>query len=170
MEILSKYIIEIIFGLISAGALAFCKHLHSQNKKLKKLQEADKTKEQRQMILNEIEPIIQELTIIHNEIDTNKINTQAEIAQMKLDSNHTHENMYNDLKEIQKGNDRNFAIILNSYKFRLIQLCKTHIQDGYISNNDFEQITEMYKLYTGLGGNGQAQEYYDKVMMLEIRD
>ena len=170
MEILSNYIIEIIFGLISAGALAFCKYLHSQNKKLKKLQEADKTKEQRQMILNEIEPIIQELTIIHNEIDTNKINTQAEIAQMKLDANHTHENMYNDLKEIQKGNDRNFTLILNSYKFRLIQLCKTHIQDGYISNHDFEQITEMYKLYTGLGGNGQAQEYYDKVMMLEIRD
>ena len=78
--------------------------------------------------------------------------------------------MYNDLKEIQKGNDRNFTIILNSYKFRLIQLCKTHIQDGYISNNDFEQITEMYKLYTGLGGNGQAQEYYDKVMALEIKD
>ena len=86
MEILSNYIIEIIFGLISAGALAFCKHLHSQNKELKKLQEADKTKEQRQMILNEIEPIIQELTIIHNEIDTNKINTQAELAQMKLDA------------------------------------------------------------------------------------
>lgn len=170
MEILSKYIIEIIFGLISAGALAFCRYLHSQNKELKKLQEADKVKEQRQMILNEIEPIIQELTIIHNKIDTNKINTQTEIAQMKLDANHTHENMYNDLKEIQKGNDRNFALILNSYKFRLIQLCKTHIQDGYISNNDFEQITEMYKLYTGLGGNGQAQEYYDKVMALEIRD
>jgi hypothetical protein len=26
----------------------------------------------------------------------------------------------------------------------------------------------MYKLYSGLGGNGQAKMYYDKVVMLEI--
>ena len=88
---------------------------------------------------------------------------------MKLSAEHTHEHMYDDLKKIQQGNDRNFELILNSYKFRLIQLCKTHIKDGYISEHDFEQITEMYKLYTGLGGNGQAQEYYDKVIALEIK-
>ena len=27
----------------------------------------------------------------------------------------------------------------------------------------------MYKLYHGLGGNGQAQEYYDKVLELELK-
>ena len=27
----------------------------------------------------------------------------------------------------------------------------------------------MYKLYHGLGGNGQAQEYYEKVLELEIK-
>jgi hypothetical protein len=59
-------------------------------------------------------------------------------------------------------------LIINSYKFRLIQLCKTHLRDGYITESDFEQITEMYKLYHGLGGNGQAQEYYEKVIKLEI--
>ena len=73
---------------------------------------------------------------------------------MKLNAEHTHEHMYEDLKKIQQGNERNFELILNSYKFRLIQLCKTHIKDGYISSHDFEQITEMYKLYAGLGGNG----------------
>ena len=39
MEILSKYFIEIFFGLVSAGLLAFCKHLYNQNKELKDLQE-----------------------------------------------------------------------------------------------------------------------------------
>jgi hypothetical protein len=43
------------------------------------------------------------------------------------------------------------------------------LRDGYITESDFEQITEMYKLYTGLGGNGQAEEYYDKVLDLQIK-
>jgi hypothetical protein len=59
---------------------------------------------------------------------------------------------------------------VDSYKFRLIQLCKTHLRDGYITEHDFEQITEMYKLYDGLGGDqGQAQEYYEKVLELSIK-
>ena len=122
------------------------------------------------MILDEIEPIIQELTDINNKINTNKATMDKELTQMKVNAEHTHENMYDYLNKIQAGNERNFTLILNSYKFRLIQLCKTHIKDGYITEHDFEQITEMYKLYTGLGGNGQAQEYYDKVITLQIKD
>lgn len=134
------------------------------------MQQEDQTRQQRQMILDEIDPIIQELTEIHNEVNANKAAVDQELTQMKLNAEHTHETMYEDLKKIQAGNERNFTLILNSYKFRLIQLCKTHIKDGYISGHDFEQITEMYKLYTGLGGNGQAQEYYDKVIALQIKD
>ena len=78
--------------------------------------------------------------------------------------------MYEDLHKLQDNNDKNFALIINSYKYRLIQLCKTHLRDGYISSDDFEQITEMYNLYHGLGGNGQAEDYYNKVKELEIKD
>lgn len=77
--------------------------------------------------------------------------------------------MYKDLNKIQAANDRNFQLIINSYKFRLIQLCKSHLRDNYITESDFEQISEMYKLYHGLGGNGQAQEYYDKVLELDLK-
>jgi hypothetical protein len=38
MEILTKYTVEIIFGLVSAGALAFCKSLYKQNKQLEEMQ------------------------------------------------------------------------------------------------------------------------------------
>ena len=79
-----------------------------------------------------------------------------------------HKKIYEDLNRIQAKNDENFNLILNSYKFRLIQLCKVHLRDGYITEADFEQVSEMYKLYHGMGGNGQAQEYYDKVINLEI--
>lgn len=169
-EFIVSHLWEIFFGLLSAGALAFCKYLWGSNKKLKQMQQEDQTRQQRQMILDEIDPIIQELTEIHNEVNANKAAVDQELTQMKLNAEHTHENVYDDLKKIQAGNERNFTLILNSYKFRLIQLCKTHIKDGYISGHDFEQITEMYKLYTGLGGNGQAQEYYDKVIALQIKD
>lgn len=169
MEILTKYALEIFFGLVSAGALAFCKHLYSKNKKLEEMQKADQNRQYRQMILDEIEPIINEITRLKSEIT--KVDTDAKVAltQFKTEADATKQCMYSDLNEIQAKNDENFKLIINSYKFRLIQLCKTHIRDGYISESDFEQITEMYKLYHGLGGNGQAQEYYDKVLELEIK-
>jgi hypothetical protein len=36
--------------------------------------------------------------------------------------------------------------------------------------SQYEQLTEFYKLYVGLGGNGQAKEFYDKVIKLPIHD
>lgn len=79
----------------------------------------------------------------------------------------SHETMYADLKKIQEENERRFALILNSYKFRLIQLCKLHIKDGYISTEDYAQVSEMHELYKSLGGNGQAEEYFEKVKELD---
>ena len=167
--ILTKYGVELLFGLISAGALAFCKYLHSQNKELKKLQEEDKNRQYRQMILNEIDPIIDELSKAEADIKNLDSDVKAQIAALKATAESEHKHMYKDLEKVQEKNTRNFNLIINSYKFRLIQLCKSHLRDGYITEEDFEQITEMYKLYHGLGGNGQAQEYYDKVLKLEIK-
>lgn len=167
--ILTKYGVELLFGLISAGALAFCKYLHSQNKELKKLQEEDKNRQYRQMILNEIDPIIDEISKAEADIKNLDSDVKAQLAALKATAESEHKHMYKDLENVQEKNTRNFNLIINSYKFRLIQLCKSHLRDGYITETDFEQITEMYKLYHGLGGNGQAQEYYDKVLELEIR-
>ena len=169
MEILTKYALEIFFGLVSAGALAFCKHLYGKNKKLEEMQKADQNRQYRQMILDEIEPIINEITRLKSEITAVDTNAKVALAQFKSEADATKQCMYNVLNEVQAKNDENFKLIINSYKFRLIQLCKTHLSDGYITESDFEQITEMYKLYHGLGGNGQAQEYYDKVLELEIK-
>jgi hypothetical protein len=163
MEILTEYGLEIFFGLVSAGLLAYCKHLWSQKQELAKHKEEDMTRLHRQMILDEIEPITAELVRIKSELQTN-INT------LRSEADCTHANMYKDLELVTKKNDKNLELIINSYKFRLIQLCKTHLRDGYISQDEFDQVTEMYKLYHGLGGNGQAQDYYERVMELEIRD
>lgn len=169
MEILTKYALEIFFGLVSAAALGFCRHLLKKNKELEEMQKADQNRQYRQMILDEIEPIINEITRLKGEITTVDTNAKVALTQFKTEADLTKQSMYDDLNEIQAKNEENFKLIINSYKFRLIQLCKTHIRDGYITEHDFEQITEMYKLYHGLGGNGQAQEYYEKVLELDIR-
>ena len=163
MEILTEYGLEIFFGLVSAGLLAYCKHLWAQKQELAKRKEEDLTRLHRQMILDEIEPIIEELKRI-------KDNLQGSIETLRREADNTHANMYKDLEIVTKKNDKNLELIINSYKFRLIQLCKTHLRDGYISQDEFDQVTEMYKLYHGLGGNGQAQDYYERVMELEIRE
>lgn len=163
MEILTEYGLEIFFGLVSAGLLAYCKHLWAQKQELAKRKEEDLTRLHRQMILDEIEPITAELVRIKSELNNN-INT------LRSEADNTHANMYKDLELVTKKNDKNLELIINSYKFRLIQLCKTHLRDGYITQDEFDQVTEMYKLYHGLGGNGQAQDYYERVMELEIRE
>ena len=39
---IAEHLVEIFFGLVSAGALAFCKYLHGQLKNYKKLLEESK--------------------------------------------------------------------------------------------------------------------------------
>ena len=121
------------------------------------------------MILNEIDPILDELAKAEDDIKHLDADVKAQIAALKSGSESEHKHMYKDLERIQGNNDRNYTLIINSQKCRLIQLCKSHLRDNFITEEDFEQITEMYKLYHGLGGNGQAQEYYEKVLKLEIK-
>lgn len=106
------------------------------------------------MIVDEIGPIIDELSRLKLEI--NEVNTKlvAGLSSLEAKEETEHQHMYQDLNDTQAENVKNFNLIINSYKFRLIQLCKTHLRDDYITESDFEQITEMYKLYHGLGGNG----------------
>ena len=106
------------------------------------------------MIVDEIGPIIDELSRLKLEI--NEVNTKivAGLSSLEAKEEAEHQHMYQDLNDTQAENVKNFNLIINSYKFRLIQLCKTHLRDDYITESDFEQITEMYKLYHGLGGNG----------------
>ena len=61
-------------------------------------------------------------------------------------------------------------LILSSYRFRLTQLCKAYIQQGFMTNAEYEQLVEFYKVYAGLGGNGQAKTYYERAVQLPVHD
>ena len=138
---LGNHLVEILFGLIAAGALAFCKYLHSQIKNYKKLLDEKKDERMETAIDERLEPIV------------------AEIEELRK--------YIRDVGQVEK---HHMDLIVSSYRFRLVQLCKEFIRQGYITQSQYDQLTEFYKLYEALGGNGQAKDYYDKAIMLDIKN
>lgn len=141
VEFLSKYGVELVMSLITAGALAFCKYMYSQMKNYKKLLEEKDHDELNDEIDKKLEPIVQEI-----------------------------EELRKYIREVDVNENNRINLIISSYKFRLIQLCQIYLHQGYMTNDQYEQLSEFFKVYSGLGGNGQAKEYYDKVMELPVRD
>lgn len=140
LTFLAEHIIEIIFGLVSAGALAFCRYLYKQLKSYKQLLEEKKYEDLDDRIDEKLKPILEDIEEI-----------RAYIIK------------------IRDKESRDLSLITASYRFRLVQLCKLYIKKGYMTQDEYDQLTEFFKLYTSLGGNGQAKEYYDKAIVLPIR-
>lgn len=141
VEFLSKYGVELVMSLITAGALAFCKYMHSQMKNYKKLLEEKDRDELDDEIDKKLEPIVQEI-----------------------------EELRKYIREVDVNESNRINLIIASYRFRLIQLCQIYLHQGYMTNEQYKQLSEFFKVYSGLGGNGQAKEYYDKTMELPVKD
>ena len=141
VEFLSKYGIELVMSLITAGALAFCKYMHSQMKNYKKLLEEKDHDELNDEIDKKLEPIVQEI-----------------------------EELRKYIREVDVNENNRINLIIASYRFRLVQLCQIYLRQGYMTSDQYEQLSEFFKVYSGLGGNGQAKAYYDKAIQLPIKD
>ena len=138
---IAEHLIEIFFGLVSAGALAFCKYTHKQMKNYRRLLEEQENQRLEETIESRLEPILVEIEELRKYI--------------------------RDVGQVEKSH---MDLIVSSYRFRLIQLCKEFIRQGYMTQNQYDQLTEFYKLYTALGGNGQAKEYYETTIKLPVHD
>ena len=146
--LLTEWGTEIIFALLSASVVGWAKWQGSKLKKEKEqaelnaaiLAEQKVDKKISDSIEIELEPIYQELEDLRKYCRDNE----------NLEKSHMN-------------------LIVASYRFRLIQLCKGFLNQGFITTAQMEQLSEFYKLYTGLGGNGQAKIYYDKAMQLPLR-
>ena len=146
--LLAEWGTEILFGLISAAVMGWAKW-HGDKLKKEKLQAEENAK-----------------IIAEQQLDK-KIDSHIEVEL---------EPIYQELEDLRKycrDNENleksHMNLIVASYRFRLIQLCKGFLNQGFITTAQMEQLTEFYKLYTGLGGNGQAKVYYDKAMLLPLK-
>ena len=139
VSFLGKHVLEIILSLVSAGALAFCKYLHNRNKKYEDLLKLKEQENVEKTIDEKIEPLIHEIEDLKDRIETIADKECADMAK-----------------------------ITKSWRFRIIQLCQLYLEQGYLTQRQYTQLSEMYTLYHELGGNGQATEIYNKTMELPI--
>ena len=144
MEFLLQWGGELILSIIGAGVIAYFK---GESNKLKKKLEAYETMTQaqadaatEQMVENKLEPIYEELEALRTYI-----------------------------RETESIEKVHMSLIIASYRFRLIQLCKAFLKQKYLTQEQYDQLTEFYRVYVGLGGNGQAEDYYNRAMQLPIQ-
>ena len=194
MEILTGLVFPIIIsvvGIVVGAIVGFygkkaerkatsdLENTKQEKERYEKLLKDEQARNFRNMIVEEIEPIADELVIIKTTIEQktkefeNCLEEKDGVLEGKVDKILAHhdtdkEEFDERLKELTAEYEDKLKRILESYKFRFIQLCKTHIKDGWITDSEWEQIVTFYDLYHGLGGNGQAEEYYNKVKQLEI--
>lgn len=185
-------VIGFIFSLILAAAGAIFGTMSYRSKKkidielsqtqkvnedYQRLLEEEKTRSYRNMIVEEIEPLIEEIHRVRNEsnskikavekhIKDDEKEFEHRIDDLKEFHNKDKHEVNDRLTDLDQKHDDNLSKILESYKFRFIQLCKTHLKDNYITEEEWEQIVTFYDLYRGLGGNGQAAEYFERVKKL----
>lgn len=131
---------SILLSLVTAGALAFCRWSWKQMKTYRSLLDEKEQSQLDDKIEIKLEPIVDEI-----------------------------EQLRNYIRGIDIEENRKLGLIIASYRYRLVQLCKLYLKQGYMTQDQFEQLSEFYKLYHGLGGNGQAEEYYDKTRALPIK-
>ena len=72
------------------------------------------------------------------------------------------------IRETESIEKVHMSLIIASYRFRLIQLCKEFIRQEYLTQTQYDQLIEFYRVYAGLGGNGQAKDYYERAIALPI--
>ena len=126
-----------------------------KNQELEKMLQEKKDEKFKAWVLSEMEPVIEELR------DMKVLLEQKEQAIIEY-HNDDEDYVRAELREIQEKIKK----IVHSYKFRLIRLCNIHINAGWISTEDFDQLSTLYQLYTDLGGNGQMVDYYNRVRVL----
>ena len=138
---LAEWGLELLLGLISAGVVGYAKYKSAKLKtQLETAESLIKEKEKRELetsIETHLEPIYQELEDLRKYI--------------------------RETKDIEKSH---MSLIVASYRFRLVQLCKGFLNQGYITVEQRTQLDAFYELYTGLGGNGQAKMYYEQCIAL----
>lgn len=131
---------------------------------------ADKAKRfEEQTLKNEIEKIVKE----SNENFKKELLDDISRIQAEEKTNYDYwQKMYwdavNRLTEVQKEFNLLKEQDILFYKYLLIDTCKEYIDNGKMTQYQFDRLTEWYKIYKALGGNHQGDLYYKRAVALPI--
>ena len=73
------------------------------------------------------------------------------------------------LKEVEEDFQNLREQDVQFYKFQLINACKTYIAQGWMTQYQFDRLSDLHHIYNKLGGNAQGDSYYERAVRLPIR-
>ena len=111
----------------------------------------------------QLEPIYKELEEIRKRVFDLQDYHMGDISLIRKSMDDREDAMRAEAQARLKLIDDNLDLIISSYKYRLAELCKGLEQQGFMYQYQYDHLSEFYHLYRNLGGNGQAQDYYEKV-------
>ena len=124
---------------------------HEQDEKAKKAVEV------------QLEPIYKELEEIRKRVFDLQDCHINDVHSIKTAMDDREEAMRSEAEKNFKLLQDNLELIISSYKYRLVELCKGLEKQGFMYQYQYDHLNEFYHLYRKLGGNGQAQDYYERV-------
>lgn len=124
---------------------------HEQDEKTKKAVEV------------QLEPIYKELEEIRKRVFDLQDCHINDVHSIKTAMDDREEAMRDEAEKNFKLLQDNLDLIISSYKYRLVELCKGLEKQGFMYQYQYDHLNEFYHLYRKLGGNGQAQDYYERV-------
>lgn len=144
-------LISLVFSIILAIATIrinkYFKEKERNTAIIEQLHETQECENERNRIREEIKPLVDEIALIHAELG---------VIDGRIDG-------------CVETEAQHIAAIRVSYRYRLVTLCRTYLRQGFMTAEQFEQLNEFFNVYRAIGGNGQAEDYYNRVRELEIR-
>ena len=111
----------------------------------------------------QLEPVYKELEEIRKRVFDLQDYHMKDVHEIKDAMDDREDAMRSEAQKRLELIDANLDLIISSYKYRLVELCKGLEQQGFMYQYQYDHLSEFYHLYRNLGGNGQAQEYFERV-------
>lgn len=156
LQFIGEHIVELLFGLISAALLFWCKKTWNDKEKYKKLIQENNDRIMAETLGKELDtklqPILQRIDDLTNQI--RDLTDREKLDTTKIDDK---------INMIEES-------ALDSEKARIIERCEQYLTQGYMTSEQANILIRLYNNYKCRGGNGQAKAFYDKTIKLPYRD
>lgn len=149
---IGEHFIDILFSLIATFLLYICRKIWADKEKYKKIMNENRNQILTETISEQLDEKLE--PIIHN------------IEILKSDFNILRE----EIEKISKKEQNDVSIFLDLEKTRLVSLCQEYLEKGYITPEETRILTHLYSNYQKLGGNGEAEKNYNRVIKLPVHD
>ncbi len=149
---IGEHFIDVLFSLVTAFLLYICRKIWADKEKYKKIMNENKdqilAKTISEQLDEKLEPIINNIEILKSDFDF----------------------LREEIKRISKKEQKDVNIFLDFEKTRLINLCQKYLERGHITPEETRILTHLYSNYQQLGGNGEAERNYNRVINLPVHD